>query len=168
MDKSPIIVYPRTINHIAVSVTDLDKAVKWYKEVFGFTVVNGPIEFEADDSSLGIAARDIHGPNFRKMRMAWLSSGNQVGFEMFEYIEPKAERRIDNFEYWKSGFFHICVTDPNIEELCKRISDSGGRQRSRIWDVDPDKGYKIAFCEDPFGNVIEIYTHSYEQLVTSF
>lgn len=168
MDKSPIIVYPRTINHIAVSVTDLDKAVKWYKEVFGFTVVNGPIEFEADDSSLGIAARDIHGPNFRKMRMAWLSSGNQVGFEMFEYIEPKTERRIDNFEYWKSGFFHICVTDPNIEELCKRISDSGGRQRSRIWDVDPDKGYKIAFCEDPFGNVIEIYTHSYEQLVTSF
>lgn len=168
MDKSPIIVYPRTINHIAVSVTGLDKAVKWYKKVFGFTVVNGPVEFEADDSSLGIAARDIHGPNFRKMRMAWLSSGNQVGFEMFEYIDPKAERRIDNFEYWKSGFFHICVTDPNIEELCKRISDSGGRQRSRIWDVDPDKGYKIAFCEDPFGNVIEIYTHSYEQLVTSF
>jgi catechol 2,3-dioxygenase-like lactoylglutathione lyase family enzyme len=168
MDKSPIIVYPRTINHIAVSVTDLNKAVKWYKEVFGFTVVNGPVEFEADDSSLGIAARDIHGPNFRKMRMVWLSSGNQVGFEMFEYIDPKAERRIDNFEYWKSGFFHICVTDPNIEELCKRISDSGGRQRSRIWDVDPDKGYKIAFCEDPFGNVIEIYTHSYEQLVTSF
>jgi catechol 2,3-dioxygenase-like lactoylglutathione lyase family enzyme len=168
MDKSPIIVYPRTINHIAVSVTDLNRAIKWYKEVFGFTVVNGPVEFEADDSSLGIAARDIHGPNFRKMRMVWLSSGNQVGFEMFEYIDPKAERRIDNFEYWKSGFFHICVTDPNIEELCKRISDSGGRQRSRIWDVDPDKGYKIAFCEDPFGNVIEIYTHSYEQLVTSF
>jgi catechol 2,3-dioxygenase-like lactoylglutathione lyase family enzyme len=168
MDKSPIIVYPRTINHIAVSVTDLNRAVKWYKEVFGFTVVNGPVEFEADDSSLGIAARDIHGPNFRKMRMVWLSSGNQVGFEMFEYIDPKAERRIDNFEYWKSGFFHICVTDPNIEELCKRISDSGGRQRSRIWDVDPDKGYKIAFCEDPFGNVIEIYTHCYEQLVTSF
>ena len=167
MDNPPFIVYPRTINHIAVSVTDLDKAVKWYKEVFGFTVVNGPVEFEADDSSLGIVARDIHGPNFRKMRMVWLSSGNQVGFEMFEYIDPKAERRIDNFEYWKSGFFHICVTDPNIEELCKRISDSGGRQRSTIWDVVPDKGFKIAFCEDPFGNVIEIYTHSYGQTVAS-
>ena len=49
-----------------MGVTDLDKAVKWYKEVFGFTVVNGPIEFEADDSSLGMAAKDIHGPNFRK------------------------------------------------------------------------------------------------------
>jgi catechol 2,3-dioxygenase-like lactoylglutathione lyase family enzyme len=47
------IVYPRAINHIAVSVTDLDKAVKWYQEVLGFTVINGPVEFEADDSVLG-------------------------------------------------------------------------------------------------------------------
>jgi catechol 2,3-dioxygenase-like lactoylglutathione lyase family enzyme len=54
MDKSssPTIIYPKTINHVAVSVPDLDKAVKWYQEVFGFTVVNGPVEFEADASSL--------------------------------------------------------------------------------------------------------------------
>ena len=79
MDKlssQPINVYPKTLNHIAVSVTDLDKAVKWYQEVFGFTIINGPVEFEADDSSLGVAAKDIHGPNFKKMRMVWLSSGN--------------------------------------------------------------------------------------------
>lgn len=58
------------------------------------------------------------------MRIVWSSSGNQVGFEIFEYIDPKAERRInDNFEYWKSGFFHICITDPNIEEYCKKISE---------------------------------------------
>ena len=52
------------------------------------------------------------------MRIVWSSSGNQVGFEIFEYIDPKAEGRInDNYEYWKSGFFHICITDSNIEEL---------------------------------------------------
>jgi hypothetical protein len=61
--------------------------------------------------------------------MAWLSSGNQVGLEIFEYIEPKAQRRTtDNFEYWKSGFTHICITDPNIEDLCNRISERGGKQ----------------------------------------
>jgi hypothetical protein len=27
----------------------------------------------------------------------------------------------------------------------------------------PGSGKKICFCEDPFGNVIEIYSHSYEQ-----
>ncbi len=102
------------------------------------------------------------------MRTVWLSSGNQVGIEIFEYLDPKAERRInDNFEYWKSGFIHICITDPNIEELCRKISENGGKQRSKIWDIPPSKGYKIAFCEDPFGNVIEIYTHSYERTILS-
>jgi hypothetical protein len=46
-------------------------------------------------------------------------------------------------------------------------SESGGKQWSKIWDIDPSKGYKIAFCEDPFGNVIEVYAHGYEQTITS-
>jgi len=148
-------------------VPDLDLAVNWYKEVFGFTVVREPIEFVPDDTLKGMAVKDIHGPSLKKVRMVWLSSANQVGFEIFEYIEPKAERRTDNFEYWKSGFIHICITDPDIEGLCKKISETGGKQRSKVWEIVPDKGYKIAFCEDPFGNIIEIYSHSYEQTITS-
>lgn len=160
-------VYPRIINHVAISVPDLNEAVKWYTEVLGFTVVKQAAEFVADDSLSGRAVKDIHGPRLKKMKMAWLSSANQVGFEIFEFIEPRAERRSDNFEYWKSGITHICITDPNIEELCIRISESGGKQRTEIWEIVPDKGYKIVFCEDPFGNIIEIFDHSYEQIITS-
>lgn len=119
------------------------------------------------DSILGKAVRDIHGSNLKKMRIIWLSTGNQVGFEIFEYIEPKAQRRQDNFEYWKSGITHFCITDPNLEDLCDRISKSGGKQRSEIWEIVPDKGYKIVFCEDPFGNIMEIYSDGYEQTITS-
>jgi catechol 2,3-dioxygenase-like lactoylglutathione lyase family enzyme len=54
-----MVVYPKTINHIAVSVTNLDKAVKWYQEVIGFNVINGPVEIVADDSSLGMVVKDI-------------------------------------------------------------------------------------------------------------
>jgi predicted enzyme related to lactoylglutathione lyase len=59
--------------------------------------------------------------------------------------------------------FHIYVTDPNIEDLSKKISKTGSKQRSKIWEVVPDKGYKIVFCEDPFGNIIEIYSNAYGQ-----
>ena len=55
-----------------------------------------------------MVAKGIHGPNSKKMRMVWLGSGNQVGIEIFEYLDPKAERRInDNLDYWKSGFSHL-------------------------------------------------------------
>ncbi len=118
-------VYPRIINHVAISVPDLKEAVNWYTEVCGFTVVKQATEFVADDSLKGKTVKDIHGPRLKKMRMAWLSSANQVGFEIIEYVEPKAERRPDNFDYWKSGIIHICTTDLNIEELCKRITETG-------------------------------------------
>jgi catechol 2,3-dioxygenase-like lactoylglutathione lyase family enzyme len=160
-------VYPKTLNHIAISVSDLDGATKWYEDIFGFTKIAGPLEFIMNDSILGEAVRDIHGSNLEKMRIVWLSTGNQVGFEIFEYIEPKAQRRQDNFEYWKSGITHFCITDPNLEDLCDRISKSGGKQRSEIWEIVADKGYKIVFCEDPFGNIVEIYSDGYEQTITS-
>ena len=51
MDSNePFVVYPRTINHIAVSVSNLEKAIKWYQDILGFTLIKQPIEFVADDS----------------------------------------------------------------------------------------------------------------------
>ena len=121
-----LVEYPKIINHVAVSVPDLNQAIKWYNEVLGFTMVAGPVELVVDDSLVGRAFKDIHGSDLKKIRLAWLSSGNQIGLEILEYVEPKAQRRQDNFEYWKSGFTHICITDPNIEVLCKKITETGG------------------------------------------
>jgi hypothetical protein len=135
--------------------------------VLGFTLVREPVDILADDSLPGMVVKDIHGPALERMRIAWLTSGNNIGLEIIQYVKPKAQRRQENFEYWKSGFTHICITDPNIEDLCNKISESGGKQRIKVWEVVADKGYKIAYCEDPFGNIKEIYSNDYEQTVTS-
>lgn len=152
------------INHVAVSVPDLDKAIKWYHEVLGFNVIIEQIEGISDNSHLGRVLSDIFGANFKKLRLAHMTFKNRVGFEVFEFIDPKAERPANNFEYWKTSFFHICITEPDIEKITKKIIESGGKQRSKIWELIPDKPYKIVYCEDPFGNIIEIYTHSYEEV----
>jgi len=54
--------------------------------------------------------------------------------------------------------FHFAIIDPDIENLVRRIAETGGKSRSQIWRFFPDK-----LCEDPFGNTIEIYSHSTEQ-----
>ena len=157
--------YPRIFNHIAVGVSDLDRAIKFYTEIFGFVLLRGPFEVLAHEGHPGEMASDVLGPTFGQMRQAHLGTANGVGFELFQLVSPSHQRREPSLEYWKNGFFHICVTDPNVEELVQRMSESGGKQLSKVWSMSPDSPEtRMCFCEDPFGNVIEIYSHSYEQL----
>ena len=155
--------YPKAINHIAISVPNLDNAMTWYRGVLGFTVIRGPTELSADDPKVGNALLDIFGPQFKKLRIVWLSSGNNIGFEIFEFIGPKQETEIPQTPYWRGGMIHYSITDPNIEELVMKISETGGKQLTKIWEINPQKHHKLAFCADPYGNTIEIYSHSFEQ-----
>ena len=155
--------WPRTLTHVGLTVTDLDKAVHWYGDVLGFRVIAGPADMVADDSPFGNIVKDIFGSGFGRGRLVLLAGANGVVVEIFEFERPKSERREKNFEFWKNGFFHICFVDPDIEVTAKKIAETGGKQRSRVWQLFPDKPYKIAYCEDPFGNIIELYSHSTEQ-----
>lgn len=56
------------------------------------------------------------------------------------------------------------VACPNIEQLAKQIAESEGKQRSKIWELIDGKPFKIVFCEDPFGNIIELYSHEFNQV----
>lgn len=69
----------------------------------------------------------------------------------------------NNFEYWKTGVFHFWVQDPNVEELAERIVAAGGKKRMEKPRYYPgEKPYRMIYMEDPFGNILEIYSHSYE------
>ncbi len=139
-------IYPRSFNHIGVGVSDLEQAINWYREVFGFTLLREPFEVRAGDGSY---------------------SGRQAAnvIELFQLLDPPHERRTPLLEFWKNGFFHICVTDPDVETAVARIVENGGKQLSGIWAVEPQsKEHKICYCEDIFGNIIEIYSHNYEQM----
>jgi len=155
--------YPRAITHVGVTVTDIERAIRWYGEVLGFHLLAGPVELVSDDSHFGLIARDIFGPEFRNGRLAQLTGSNGVCVELFQFNDPASVRRNDNFEYWKAGIMHFTIIEPAIEDLVGRIAATGGKRRSQVWTLFPGKPYKIAYCEDPFGNIIEISSHSTEQ-----
>jgi catechol 2,3-dioxygenase-like lactoylglutathione lyase family enzyme len=153
---------PRAVNHIGLTVPDIFAAIDWYGAVLGFTHLMGPRVLEAGSAATH-ETPSIFGPRFRKAFQAHLLSGNGVGLELFEFLDPRVERRADNFEYWKVGVFHVCVTDPDIEGLAARIVAAGGRQRVPVFAFIPGRPYKLVYCEDPWGNVIEVFSHSYTE-----
>ncbi len=155
--------YPRILTHVGVTVTDIQAAIDWYGDVLGFPLLFGPVDLVADDSHFGMIVLDVFGPDCKRGRLAQLSGSNGVCIELFEFHDPAGEKRKNNFEYWKNGIFHFTIVEPNVEELLQRIEETGGKRRGKVWTLFPDKPYKMAYCEDPFGNIIEVYSHSTEQ-----
>ncbi len=159
--------FAHVFNHVGVSVPDIDAAIDWYEKIFGLVLISGPSEVRPDGSHFGNLSSDICGKRYGGMKIAHMVTGDGAGFELFEFLEPKPERRNDTMEYWKNGFFHIAFTDPDIEEKVAEIAENGGKQRSQIWELVPGEAIKVCYCEDPFGNVIEIMSHRYEQVLAN-
>jgi len=154
--------YRYPFNHAGVSVTDLEKAIKFYREVFGLRLIMGPEEIKADNTVIGQLCSDIFGSRMKHFRIAHMTAANGIGIELFEFKDPAAERRENSFEYWKTGIFHIAFTSPDLEESMKKIEKNGGKIRSKIWESFP--GCRLLYCEDPFGNIFELYDCSYAEM----
>ena len=153
------------VNHLGLSVPDLDAALAWYQELLGFRLLTSPRQLRADDPGLGPALHAMLGPHVRSFRIAHLTAGNGVGLQLFEFSEPPAEDNVHRNAPWRGGFTHLCVTAPNIEALTRKIAESGGRS-SEVFRSIPERPYAAAYCEDPWGNVIEINSHDYVETRT--
>lgn len=155
----------RALNHVGLSVPDLDAALAWYQGVLGFRLLTPPVEMRADDPGLGAALEAMLGPGVKRFRMAHLSMGNGVGLQVFEFLDPAAERYADADAPWKGGFTHICVTASDIEGLAHEIEHHGGKS-STVFRAIPGRPYAAAYCRDPWGNVIELNSHGYVETRT--
>ena len=155
-------VYPRSFSHIGLSVPDIDKAVRFYTEVMGWYTIVEPTKIVEDDSPVGQMCTEIFGKGWGHLHISHLSTADRVGVELFQF--KNQENPEDNFEYWKTGIFHFCVQDPNLEELVDSIIAAGGKKRMEKprYYYPGEKPYRMIYMEDPFGNIVEIYSHSYE------
>lgn len=151
-----------TFSHIGVTVPDLDRGVEFYTKALGLYLIMPPTEIEQDDSAIGVMCDDVFGPGWGSFRIAHLSTGDGIGIELFEFPKTTAEQR--PFEYWRPGIFHFCLQDEKLEERLAAIVAHGGKQRmQQVRRYYPgQKPYRMVYVEDPFGNIFELYSHSYE------
>lgn len=63
----------------------------------------------------------------------------------------------------KTGKFHFCVQDPEVEGLAVKIVAAGGKQRMPVLEYFPDeKPLRMVYMEDPFCIILAIDSHSYQ------
>ncbi len=158
-------VYPRGFSHVGISVKEIEKVVKWYNEILGFYILMEPtiVKNESDKktkSAFGEIVDVVFTEGFQDFKIAHLSTADGVGIEFFEFPETKGDYKFDPYT---PGVFHIGVQDPDIEGLAKKIVENGGKQRFPIMTYYPgEKPYRMVYMEDPWGHIVEIYTHSYD------
>ena len=155
------------MNHIGVSVKDIDKAIAFYTEVMGWQHIAGPFPIKNDGGTVGITntlyGRDGH--TWTGFRLAHILADNGVGLELLEFeggYDPEPEKE---FEYKKHGIFHFAVTVPDTEEFVKKVKEWGGEEycdyNRREWKGEDTV---TVYVKDPCGLIYEVHDHSYEFL----
>ncbi|CAK7233740.1 hypothetical protein SCUCBS95973_008698 [Sporothrix curviconia] len=157
--------YP--INHVGVSVPDLDKAIEWYNSVLGFHKLREP-SFVDRTIVPDAGAFHVYPASLQKLRIGFLSTGNGVGFELFQFVEPSTKEGDEaNFEktYTRGGYFHIAITVPDCDETINKIVANGGRLVGKSVPLFDE--FQAAYVTDPWGNVIELITGSFERIMSN-
>lgn len=154
--------YPRGVAHVGVTVPEIEEAIDWYESVLGFDLLMGPQRIEHGEEHIGKLCADVLG-EFETVRIAHVATGDGFAVEFFEFPET-GENEPDPTE---AGYFHLCVIDPEIEELASEIVDAGGEHPSDVWELFPGQEYRMTYCNDPWGNIVEIYTHSHERIYSN-
>ncbi|KAH0846999.1 hypothetical protein AYO21_02305 [Fonsecaea monophora] len=152
----------RPLNHVAVSVPDVQAVVDWYSTHLGFRLL-GKIAHIKRSTDPDAAIFAIYPSSLNEVKLAYMSTGNGVGFEVFEFVDPKPVAAEREFQYERAGFFHVCVTDPDPDALADRVVGAGGKRVGQT--VDPGNvGVKCLYLADPWGNIVEVLSVSFEWL----
>ncbi|KAF2837436.1 Glyoxalase/Bleomycin resistance protein/Dihydroxybiphenyl dioxygenase [Patellaria atrata CBS 101060] len=152
------------LNHIALSVPDLEAACTWYTTLFGFRRIRSD-RHTIRSTSPSAPIFKIYGDRLREVKVAWLSTGNSVGLEIFQFVDPGFKAPEREFEFERGGFYHVGVTVPDVEGMVRRCEGMGARRIGEVIEVGD--GEQAAYLRDPWGNTVEVLSCSYEQLMAN-
>ena len=156
------------MNHVGLMVGDMDKAVEFYTKALGLKIVMGNTKVKEErETAIGRMCVAVFGEGFKGFNIAHLVTTDGIGVEMFEMKERQERHEVD---FTRLGIFHFCLQTDDFEGAIARTEQYGGKVRMDIMRYHPEdesKQAKMVYLEDPFGNLFELYSHSYEETYAS-
>ncbi|QIR15382.1 VOC family protein [Shewanella aestuarii] len=156
------------MSHVGIMVGDMDKAVEFYTKALGLEIVMGKSAVtEEKESAIGRMCIAVFGEGFKGFNIAHLVTSDGIGFELFEMKDRQERHHVD---FSRIGIFHYCLETKDFEGVIERVEQFGGKVRMDIMRYHPEddsKPYKMVYLEDPFGNLFELYSHSYSETYSS-
>jgi catechol 2,3-dioxygenase-like lactoylglutathione lyase family enzyme len=141
----------RRVNHIGVTVPDLDATVAWYREMFEIE----PVFYVGGSGAEVEAAVEVAGA---EIQAAFFLFGN-VGVEFLEYRSPQG--RDFELRNCDTGATHVCFEVDDIQATYERLSAKGVHFNSPPGGDDsedgPLSGTKYAYFRDLHGLQLELF-----------
>jgi catechol 2,3-dioxygenase-like lactoylglutathione lyase family enzyme len=135
------------IDHTALSVPDMDKALDFYCGVLGFEV-----EMNAAWPSGAKPLDDLVGLRDSASKVAMLRLGEQR-IELFQYQNPLGKPQDPDRPVCDHGIIHLCFQVSGIAEEYERLKAAGVRFHSAPVNLGREV---CVYGRDPFGNVLEL------------
>ncbi|MCL1038006.1 VOC family protein [Shewanella submarina] len=156
------------MNHVGIMVGDMDKAVEFYTNALGLKVVMGNTKvIEERETAIGRMCIAVFGEGFKGFNIAHLVTSDGIGVELFEMKERQQRHVVD---FTRLGIFHFCLQTDDFHSVIEKVEQFGGKVRMDIMRYHPEddsKPAKMVYLEDPFGNLFELYSHTYEETYAS-
>ncbi len=135
-----------TLQHVGISVSDLDYAVKFYTTMFEMEVAaQFPFAGEPYSQVMGLA--NVQG------RMA-VVRGGALMLELFEFARPTPNGRDVDHSVADRGLSHFGIEVSDIQLIYTRLREAGVRFHCPI--VTFPSGIKATYGRDFDGNVFEL------------
>jgi catechol 2,3-dioxygenase-like lactoylglutathione lyase family enzyme len=150
----------RAIDHVGLTVADLDRALEFWCGRLGLRLLDRVTESGPDIASL-------IGVDSAELEIADLDGGDGRIIELIRYIRPTG--RPIRARSSDPGSAHIAVRVDDLDAALARVRGSQGRQISRrpVLLSDPGgpwDGVTCCYIADPDGNILELIQRPTEPL----
>ncbi len=125
------------IDHICIAVKDLEEAIAYWEDIFGYSQFTGVVE-----------------NTLQKVKVVFMK---KEGSTLVKLIEPvEGNQSLQNFVNRGGGFHHICFKCPDINAKIKELSDKGLMVLVPPQPGEAFNNHKIAFLLARHGLNIEL------------